>query len=118
MAGSVTIEYENQLTASVVTWTWTSDSSGDVSGTDTLKLSGQALRFVTDPSATAPTADYDITILDENGVDIAAAALADRHTSTSEQVIPDPGPAFSSKLSLVVANAGNAKIGTLKMYYR
>tara|TARA_R110000751_G_scaffold78531_1_gene158453 strand:- start:234 stop:602 length:369 start_codon:yes stop_codon:yes gene_type:complete len=122
MAGSVTINYSEHETVKYVEWIWTSDGSGDVSGTDTKVLAGVALRYATNPSATAPSANYDITILDEDAIDIAAGALVNRHTSNSEQVLTGgdakDGTAFMGALSLVVANAGAAKIGTLRMYYR
>jgi len=122
MAGSVTITYSSHDTIKYVQWSWTSDASGDVSGTDTVVVSGVALRWATNPGSTAPTANYDIVVNDEDGIDIANGGLANRHTSTSEHFIPggdaDPGAAFVGKLSLVVSNAGNAKEGVLRMYYR
>jgi hypothetical protein len=122
MAGSVSINYSEHETVKYVEWVWTSDGSGDVSGTDTKVLSGQASRYATDPSATAPSANYDITILDSFGIDITDGVLGNRHTSNSEQVLTGgdakDGAAFMGVLSLVVANAGDSKIGTLRMYYR
>ena len=122
MAGSVTITYSSHETIKHVQWSWTSDASGDVSGTDTMVVSGVALRWATNPGSTAPTANYDIVVNDEDGIDIANGGLVNRHTSNSEHFIPggdaDPGAAFLGKLSLVVSNAGNAKEGVLRMYYR
>jgi hypothetical protein len=122
MAGSVTITYSEHATVKYVQWDWTSDSSGDVSGTDTKVIAGVALRYATNPSATAPSANYDVVINDEDGIDIAAGGLANRHTSTSEQVLvggdAKDGAAFNGALSLVVSNAGDTKIGKLRMYYR
>ena len=122
MAGSVTITYSSHDTVKYVQWSWTSDSSGDVSGTDTVVLSGIPLRWATNPGSTAPTDDYDIVVNDEDSIDIANGGLNNRDTSTSEHFIPggdaDPGAAFMGKLSLVVSNAGNAKEGVLRMYYR
>ena len=122
MAGSVTISYESHESVKYVEWTWTSDGSGDVSGTDTEIVNGQVLRWATNPSSTAPSANYDIVVNDEDGIDLAAGGLANRHTSSSEQVLTGgdakDGAAFHGKLSLVVSNAGDSKIGTLRMYYR
>ena len=122
MAGSVTISYVGHDTVKYVQWSWTSDASGDVSGTDTKILSGVALRFAANPGSTAPTDDYDITILDDDSIDIAGGVLTSLDTSTSEQVLTGgdakDGAAFMGALSLVVANAGNAKEGVLRMYYR
>jgi len=122
MAGSVTITYSSHDTVKYAQWSWTSDSSGDVSGTDTVVLSGIPLRWATNPSSTAPTANYDIVVNDEDGIDVANGGLVNRHTSNSEHFIPggdaDPGAAFMGKLSLVVSNAGSTKEGVLRMYYR
>ena len=91
-----------------------------MSGTDTRAISGQAVRWVSNPGATAPTADYDVTVLDADGVDVAVGVLADRHTSNSEAAFPAANTyhAFDGVLSLVVSTAGNAKSGALTMYYR
>ena len=122
MAGSVTISYVSHDSVKYVQWTWTSDGSGDMSGTDTKTLSGQVLRWATNPSSTAPSANYDIVVNDDDGIDIAAGGLVNRHTSSSEQVLnggdAKDGAACMGKLSLVVSNAGNAKEGVLRMYYR
>ena len=121
MAGSVTITYSSHDTVKYVQWVWTSDGSGDMSGTDTADVNGRVLRWASNPSSTAPSANYDIVVNDEDGIDIAAGGLANRHTSTSEQVLTGgdakDGAAFAGKLSLVVSNAGDSKIGTLRMYY-
>jgi hypothetical protein len=131
MAGSVTITYsETRPGIKSVTWAWTSDASGDVSGTDTKALTGEAVRFVTNPGATAPTDNYDIVVNDADGADIAAGCLANRDTANTEQAVPivettvgantygTSAAAFDGPLSLVVSNAGNAKQGALTMYYR
>lgn len=120
MPGSVTITYSSKSKGvKWVNWAWTSDASGDMSGTDTAEIDGVALAFVTNPDGTdAPTDNYDITVNDSDAGDITAAGLANRDTLNTERVVPDPAAAFSSKLSLVVSNAGNAKKGTLVMYYQ
>lgn len=121
MAGSVTISYsETRPGMKFVRWTWTSDSSGDVSGTDTKLLAGQALRWATNPSATAPTDNYDIVVNDADALDVSVGVLANRDTANSENAYPaaDTYHVFDGALSLVVSNAGNAKEGVLTMYYR
>jgi hypothetical protein len=120
MAGSVSITYSNtRAGAKSVSWSWTSDASGDVSGTDTAYISGTALRWVTNPSSTAPSDNYDIVVNDTDGVDVAAGVLANRDTSNSEAAYPAANTyhVFDGPLSLVVSNAGNAKLGVLTMYY-
>lgn len=121
MAGTVTITYDKTRSVKVAIWTWTSDGSGDASGTDTEDIAGVVGRWVTNPGSTAPTANYDIVVNDEDGVDIAAGGLVNRHTSNSEQVLhggdAKDGAVFNGKLSLVVSNAGDSKEGVLKLYY-
>lgn len=110
---------------------WTSDGSGDAAGT-TRKIVGTLIKAVTDPTD-SPTDNYDITITDEEGVDVLAACqstLANRDTTNSEQVyflVLDAAgtplaqsihPVVCDKLTVTIANAGNAKSGQLILYYR
>jgi hypothetical protein len=130
MAGTVTITYSETRTIKSVTWSWTSDASGDANGTATKSISGEVIRFVTNPGATAPSDNYDVVVNDADGVDIAAGCLANRDTANSEQAVPivettvgsntygTRAAAFDGALSLVVSNAGDSKQGTLTMYYR
>lgn len=113
---------------------WTSDGDGDASGTTEAVVSGEVIKGVTVPSGTAaPTADYDITVTDENSVNILSGAqddLTDRHTSNTEEeyflVLDDAGtplaqsihPVVADKLTVTVANAGDTKSGTLYLYVK
>lgn len=109
---------------------WTSDSAtGAVTGMSR-KVVGDLIKGVTDPGATAPTDDYDITITDEEGADVLAASfdnLADRDTANSETVhfgLTDGAapiaafPVVCGKLTIAVTNAGNSKVGRLVLYLR
>ncbi len=115
----------------IVDWT-SDDTTGAVTGT-TRKLVGTLIKGVTDPGAAAPTANYDIAVTDEEGVDVLAACqstLANRHTSNSEQayflVLDAAGtplaqslhPVVCDALTIAVTNAGNSKNGQLILYYR
>lgn len=110
---------------------WTSDdTTGAVSGT-TVKVSGRVIKAVTDPGATAPSANYDIAITDEESFDIltaCAGTLANRHTSNTEEVYffiknADAAPlsmathpTVCDKLTIAVTNAGNSKVGQIILY--
>lgn len=132
MAGTATITYsESRAGIKSVTWAWTSDAAGAVNGTDTKAISGEVLRFVTKPDGTnAPTDLYDIVVNDAQGIDVAAGALANRATATTQAAFPVSevtvntrnyavtNAGFDGPLSLSITNAGNAKSGTLVMYYR
>jgi len=97
---------------------WTSDSSGDA--TQVVTIDGEILRVVTIPGAggLAPTADYDITIIDEDSFDIMSGDLADRHTSNSESVVPTARVVHYGAVTVTVANAGDSNAGTIKLYIR
>jgi hypothetical protein len=103
-----------------------------VSGTDTKAISGEILRITTNPGATAPTDNYDVVILDEDGFDVAARSTGGpghgkhragraRHRNDLDrrgQVPARRAVVVDGKLSLVVAAAGNAKQGVVTLYYR
>lgn len=108
----------------VYTVAWTSDASGNA--VEGFVMSGKILKVVTDPGATAPTANYDITLVDESSLDVAEGFLANRHTSNSEVVYPvieDATTATSYSwgsmcglITITVANAGSAKVGEILIY--
>ena len=106
---------------SIIICTFTSSAGGAVSE-ETKKVSGTVKRAVTNPDGApdTPTTGWDLTIEDEDGVDILGGTGADRDpggTGVSEQAVPCPkDPAVASKLTFKIANAGNAKKGVAKLY--
>ena len=54
----------------------------------TFVFDGYAVLGVTLPGSTAPTANYDITITDSDGVDVFGGALEDRSATVKEQAFP------------------------------
>jgi len=70
-------------------------------------VNGRVIAIITNPGATAPADNYDITIRDKDGVDIAGGALADRDTANSEIVQPH----YNS--STVLFNYGRPVVGPL-----
>ena len=103
-----------------------SDASGAVSGgaaLTTFAISGEVLRITTDPGATAPTTLYDAVINDVDGFDVGGGLLANRSATVTESVGPVANATGSSffvdgTLELVISNAGNAKVGMVRLYYR
>lgn len=97
-----------------ITATLTSDALGDA--TVSAALHGYLVRVVTNPED-GPTADWDLTIIDEDGVDILAAGGVDRHTTTSEEVpLPNNNPVFvNGTVTVTGANMGNVKTAAVKM---
>lgn len=128
MAGTVTVTYKKgSIKRADVSWT--SDASGDATGT--VQLDGEILKVVTNPTD-GPSANYDITIVDEDGVDIAQGLLANRHTTNSEEqylyeqiTLGGTGTdryaapiVHYGACTFTVANAGNAKSGVARIFYR
>jgi len=113
----------------------TDDSAGTATVT-TRKISGELIKIVTDPGSPAPTANYDVVLTDDEGVDlsvhmddVAIAALIARHTTTTEETylpLEDTAgtgriaawPVVCGPLTVALANAGNAKATQVIIYYR
>ena len=78
----------------VVTITWTAHTNGTVTSEAfsdngfTQDIPANIQYAVTDPGATAPTDNYDITITDALGNDVFGGELMNRDTSTSESAEP------------------------------
>ena len=114
-----------------VEWDWTSNATGNVITKSDDPIAGTLLRVTTNPGATAPTDDYDITVTDEDDVDIAMGLLANRDTANTETVYPVAAvtvqggatayinlpSTFNDKLELNVTNAGASKNGKIRLYF-
>jgi hypothetical protein len=122
-AGTVTVtEYGGvSQTVKKITFVWTSAAGGAADKQTVLDYSGAVQRVVTIPTGggTAPTDQYDCTLLDDDGADVCYGNAANRATATIEQILPaNLGHIAGSKLYLHVTNAGAAKSGTLIAYIR
>lgn len=130
MAMSVTATYKRRHQTRIVTVDWVSAADGSASGT--IDLEGTIEKVVTNPGATAPTDNYDITLVDAEGHDVAEGALANRDTANTESAYPVKEitvggtgtdrvarPAFhSGPVTFTVANAGDSKVGRAVIYQR
>ncbi len=94
--------------------TWTSATDGSV--VQSFVMDGAIMRMVTNPGGTAPTDDYDITLVDADGVDLLAGEGSNRDTSTSEQVFPTNPPLHTGAVDFTIAAAGAEKIGVATLY--
>lgn len=104
-----------------VIFAWTSAADGTASEQTTNVYSGEIIRLVTIPGTAGvqPTDQYDITITDEDSVDVLAAAGANRSNANTEQVAASSlGCVANNKLTINVTNAGNAKSGTAIIYIK
>jgi hypothetical protein len=129
---ALTFTYEREVggIARVIA-AWTSDGSGDASGTTAVRVCGRLVKATTDPGSAAPTDNYDITITDDEGVNVLTAcqsSLLNRDTANSEEVyflVLDAAgtalaqsvhPVVCSALTFTVANAGASKTGQIILY--
>ena len=112
------------------TFTWTSAADGTATVASDQAVSGQILRVVIIPSASAaPTTLYDLTLTDPNSVDVLAGQGANMSATatlstcpgtplkdgTTTSVIP---MVVDGILTLNVTNAGDTKAGTVILYVR
>ena len=121
--------YDERLSATngykpcaTLTWSFTTDGSGDVTEQTSATINGQISRVVTNPDNTdTPTTLWDLTLTDEDSVDVLCDAGEDMDAAdsgASEQIAPcPPCPAINSKLTFTVANGGAAKKGVVVVYY-
>lgn len=92
-------------------------------------ISGEIVRVVFNPSADAPTDNYDVTLTDEQGVDVLMGLGANLDTVNTSNV--RPGISFTDgvetsvapvavddKLLLSVTNAGDSNDGVIVLYVR
>mgnify|MGYP001590171713 FL=1 len=107
---------------------WVSDSAaGSVSQLSDKPIFGEILRITTNPGAAAPTTLYDITIDDEDSVDVALGTLLNRSATATETVYPTivgsggttyVQTAIAGRITLTIAAAGNSKNGRVTIYLR
>ena len=69
---------------------------------------GKVLHVITAPSATkVPSANWDLTVLDNNGIDILAGAGINRSSGSTQHLLSSTlGALAGTKFRFVVANAG------------
>lgn len=130
MAMSFAIAVKGPITR--IDCTWTSDGSGDADGTTPYDVSGELVKGLTNPGV-APSVDYDIIITDGEGLNVLTACddnLADRHTTTTEEVyflvLDHAGtplaqsvhPVVAGPLTVTVAAAGDTKGGVLSLFIK
>lgn len=104
-----------------ITWDWLCTDGGAVVGSATSNYYSGILsrvEFIPDGGATAPTAAYDVTLKNDDGVDLLSGLGADRSATATETKNHTDGLGIlvKSKLTLAVTNAGNAKGGIVIAY--
>ena len=122
--GTVTVTTTRLSDARVVkhSLAWVSDAGGAVSANAATFSMGSLIqiKFIPDGGGTAPTALYDVTLVDANGLDYLGGTGANLSATVSTQVRV-AAPLFydaTGTLDLVVANAGVSKGGTVQLWFQ
>ncbi len=104
-----------------ITWSWISNATGEVDAQTTAYFSGAPLGFIAEPAGgvSAPSADYDISITDENEYDLLQSSGVDMSAATSVYIFDATlTPISNDRLTLHIRAAGNANSGTVVLYLR
>jgi len=127
MAGTVTLSEKGRRDGLLCySIDWLSDASGVVSGTIS-QIEGTIERIVYLPnteSGTQPDDNYDVTLADENGLDVLRGTGANLDEANASQVVTTGGDASvlpyatCGLLTLAIAGAGATNTGTIRIYFR
>jgi len=127
MAGTVSESLTCNISpVKVVTFTCTADASDGSFPATTISanIKGRLLQIATNPGATAPQDNYDITITDADGIDVLQGVGANRDTSNSEVAAIvyatslNPVIAETDTLTLnITGNNVNSAISVIKLYW-
>ena len=129
MAGSVSQFLSrlglNQNSAMLLTIIWTAaDNDGTVPATPTSATINPQIegwwitKVITHPGsgAAAPTDKYDITLVDMDGLDIAAGTLVDRSSTVPEQATMAVQIGTNGFTFTLVNNSVNSATGVVKLF--
>ena len=123
MAMAVTVTEETSWSIKKIKFAWTSAANGTATGTTTKAFTGEILQLVTVPGSAGnqPTNLYDITITDQDGIDVLNGQGANRSNVNTEQVVGSLAGlrcVVNDKLTINVSIAGDTKQGTAYLYIR
>lgn len=132
MAGTLTLSAKTiGVHVDRYVYDWASDDSGDVNDTNTQLIEGilENVSFVPGSGGSQPSANYDVTIKDEQDIDILGGRGVNLSNSTASRIKPavamhDGTTAHvgavvvADSLEIVVANTGDTKSGTIILYVR
>ncbi len=126
MAGSVTVTHLAVGFVRRIQIDWVADAAAaTVPATAIPKFEGRLLALVTNPGATAPTDNYDITLIDDEGADRLQGVGANRDTTNTEQVpvvysgsaVPPVVDGDETLTFTLAGNAVNSALGRAILYY-
>ena len=92
-----------------IVWPVTTHTGGAASLATAYSYFGAVTSVVTNPGATAPTDNWDLTITDADSYDVLQGVGADRDTTNTETAEPATVSLVFGKLTLNVTNGGNTK---------
>lgn len=99
---------------------WVCDAAGAVSANPQTFRPGSLIqiKFIPDGGGTAPTALYDVTLVDASGIDYLGGTGANLSATVSTQTRVTSPLIYDATgtLDLVVANAGVSKGGTVQLW--
>lgn len=124
-AGSGTLTMWNKYKERA-TVAWTSTAGGAFTGTITgLQGEIQAVAFKPDIGSTSPTNNYDVTIEDEDGIDLLEARGANLSDTTATRKFVGISASniiarapLAGNLVIKVTNAGASNGGTIRLYFK
>ncbi len=122
-AGSAQITEEVYNSVKLIKWEWTSGTGQTVLADCTTEsfYTGELLFMTTIPGSggDAPSDNYDLTILDRNGIDVLSDSGMNRDTSSTESVLAaSMGVVANSQLELNIAAAGSSNTGVCLLWIR
>lgn len=87
MAGSTSVTHYNHGHVRKVVVDFVADAAdGSIPNTTIPRFEGRLLELTTNPGSTAPTDNYDVTLIDEEGADRLQGLGANRDTANTESV--------------------------------
>lgn len=118
-AGTVTLTTTDNVMGQdvvVYTYTLTADAAdGSFPATVSRPIDGWIIRVETNPGSTAPTALWDLTLVDVDGLDVMGGVLANRSASATEHVLA-PQPYVRGPVTITpTGNSVNSAVIVLKI---
>lgn len=126
MAGTIVIAHTTIGHVRKVQATCTADAAdGSFPATTLPSFEGRLLAIATNPGATAPQDNYDVTLPNQHGHDVLQGCALNRDTSNTEQTPvfysgtgTHPAVAASDVLTLTIAgNNVNSAVTVVEIYY-
>lgn len=118
--GSATFTEARTGTVKKVHIAWTSSSSGVIdTGTTTYGYDGHIELIRITPSSDAPpSANYDVYLYDADSFDVLLGGMVNLTTAITTLYSSGLGWVGNSKLTIAMAEAGNAASGTIDLWIR